>query len=96
MSLHITKLGAHIGAQIDGVTLSGELDSATAAQINAALLEHKVIFFRDQHHLDDHSQLAFAQLLGTPTIAHPPSPRGATKCCRSIRATTRPTAGTPT
>jgi len=71
MSLHITKLGAHIGAQIDGVTLSGELDSATAAQINAALLEHKVIFFRDQHHLDDHSQLAFAQLLGTPTIAHP-------------------------
>jgi alpha-ketoglutarate-dependent sulfate ester dioxygenase len=71
MSLHITKLGAHIGAQIGGVTLSGELDSATAAQINAALLEHKVIFFRDQHHLDDDSQLAFAQLLGTPTIAHP-------------------------
>jgi alpha-ketoglutarate-dependent sulfate ester dioxygenase len=30
-----------------------------------------VIFFRDQHHLDDESQLAFARTLGTPTIAHP-------------------------
>ncbi|AQA06666.1 taurine catabolism dioxygenase [Mycobacterium sp. MS1601] len=71
MALHITKLGAHLGAQIDGVTLSGDLDAGTAAQINAALLEHKVIFFRDQHHLDNQKQLAFAELLGTPTIAHP-------------------------
>jgi len=35
-----------------------------------ALLAHKVIFFRGQHHLDDAEQLAFAALLGTP-IGHP-------------------------
>ena len=71
MALDIKKLGAHIGAQIDGIALSGDLDAATVAAVNAALLEHKVIFFRDQHHLDNDGQLAFARLLGVPTIAHP-------------------------
>jgi len=34
------------------------------------LLRHKVIFFRNQHHLDDAGQQAFAACIGTP-IAHP-------------------------
>jgi len=71
MTLQINKLGANIGAQVDGVTLGGDLDQATVAAINDALLAHKVIFFRDQHHLDDDGQLAFARRLGIPTIAHP-------------------------
>jgi alpha-ketoglutarate-dependent sulfate ester dioxygenase len=69
--MQVVKLGANIGARIDGVVLSGDLDAVTAARINAALLEHKVIFFREQHQLDDEGQLAFARLLGTPTTAHP-------------------------
>jgi alpha-ketoglutarate-dependent sulfate ester dioxygenase len=69
--MHVVKLGAHIGARIDGVDASGSLDTVAAARINAALLEHKVIFFREQHHLDDDGQLAFARTLGTPTAAHP-------------------------
>jgi alpha-ketoglutarate-dependent sulfate ester dioxygenase len=69
--MHVVKLGAHIGARVDGVRLSENLDAATTAEINAALLEHKVIFFREQHGLDDEGQLAFARLLGTPTTAHP-------------------------
>ncbi|BDY26508.1 Alpha-ketoglutarate-dependent sulfate ester dioxygenase [Mycolicibacterium mageritense] len=71
VSVDVVKLGANIGARIDGVELGGDLDPATVAAINDALLEHKVIFFRGQHHLDDDGQLAFARLLGTPTIAHP-------------------------
>jgi alpha-ketoglutarate-dependent sulfate ester dioxygenase len=71
MALDIKKLGAHIGAQVDGVELSGDVGTDTASAINAALLDHKVLFFRDQHHLDNDGQLAFARLLGTPTIAHP-------------------------
>ena len=67
----ITKLGSRIGARVDGVQLRGDLDPATrSAKIRDALLTHKVIFFRDQHHLDDQQQLAFAGLLGTP-IGHP-------------------------
>ncbi|BCI53172.1 taurine catabolism dioxygenase [Mycolicibacterium litorale] len=64
-------MGANIGARIEGVRLGGGLDAGTVAAINAALLEHKVIFFRGQHHLDDDGQLAFARRLGTPTTAHP-------------------------
>jgi alpha-ketoglutarate-dependent taurine dioxygenase len=70
-SIGVVKLGANIGARIDGVRLAGDLASETVAAINDALLEHKVIFFRDQHDLDDDGQLAFAGKLGTPTSAHP-------------------------
>ncbi len=70
-TLRAVKLGAVIGARIEGVDLAAGVDPATAGEINAALLEHKVIFFRGQHDLDDDSQLAFARTLGTPTTAHP-------------------------
>jgi alpha-ketoglutarate-dependent sulfate ester dioxygenase len=66
----VTKLGSRIGARVDGVQLGGNLDPATVDEIRQALLTHKVIFFRGQHHLDDHAQLAFGALLGTP-IGHP-------------------------
>jgi alkyl sulfatase len=76
-SIDVVKLGSNIGARIDGVLLAGELDAPTVASINGALLEHKVIFFREQHGLDDAGQLAFARRLGTPTTAHPTLSRGA-------------------
>jgi alpha-ketoglutarate-dependent sulfate ester dioxygenase len=66
----VTKLGSRIGAEISGVRLGGDLPYAAVEEIRAALLAHKVIFFRDQHHLDDPQQLGFAALLGTP-IGHP-------------------------
>lgn len=66
----VKKLGSRIGAQIDGVRLGGDLDPAAVNEIRAALLAHKVVFFRGQHQLDDAEQLAFAGLLGTP-IGHP-------------------------
>jgi taurine dioxygenase len=70
-ALHVVKLSANIGARIEGVDLVAGVDSVTAARINDALLEHKVVFFRGQHDLDDDGQLAFARQLGTPTAAHP-------------------------
>jgi alpha-ketoglutarate-dependent taurine dioxygenase len=60
-----------IGARIDGVRLGGDLDDATVHEIREALLKHKVVFFRGQHHLDDDSHAAFAELLGPLTTAHP-------------------------
>jgi len=69
-TLAVTQLGGRIGARIDGVRLAGDLDAATVDEIREALLRHKVIFFRNQHHLDDAQQQAFAARLGTP-IAHP-------------------------
>jgi taurine dioxygenase len=70
-ALRVVKLGANIGARVEGIDLSAGIDAATAAAINVALLEHKVIFFSEQHDLDDDGQLALAGKLGTPTTAHP-------------------------
>ncbi|MEU6154989.1 TauD/TfdA family dioxygenase [Actinosynnema sp. NPDC047251] len=67
----VARLGSAIGARVDGVRLGGDLDPGTVATIRAALLANKVIFFRGQQHLDDAGQLAFGELLGTPTLAHP-------------------------
>ncbi|MFL0181066.1 MULTISPECIES: TauD/TfdA dioxygenase family protein [unclassified Mycobacterium] len=69
--LDVVKLGEYIGARIDGVQLGGDLDDDTVTAINDALVTHKVIFFRGQHHLDDVSQFEFARLLGTTTAPHP-------------------------
>ena len=75
----VVKLGEHIGARIDGIRLGAELATDTVTAINEALITHKVIFFRGQQHLDDDAQYGFAQLLGTPTAAHPLLADGTTK-----------------
>ncbi|HET6299229.1 MAG TPA: TauD/TfdA family dioxygenase [Kribbella sp.] len=69
----VSRVGGALGAIVGGVRLGGDLDPGTVATIRQALLTHKVIFFRGQEHLDDAGQLAFAKLLGTPTLAHPTS-----------------------
>ena len=95
----VTKLGSRIGARVDGVRLGGDLDPATVGEIRQALLTHKVIFFRGQHHLDDPQQLAFAGLLGTP-IGHPAAAVLAAKNAPVITPINseygKATAGTPT
>ncbi|NUU23692.1 MAG: TauD/TfdA family dioxygenase [Streptomycetaceae bacterium] len=69
-TLTVSKVAGRIGAVIGGVRLSGDLDAATVQAIRDALHTHKVIFFRDQQHLTDATQLAFTRLLGDP-IGHP-------------------------
>lgn len=61
----VIKLGSRIGAEIGGVRLDGHLDQAEVAAIEQALLTHKVVFFRGQHHLDDEQQQEFGRRLGT-------------------------------
>jgi taurine dioxygenase len=69
--IEVRKVGAHIGAQIGGVTIGGDVPAAQVAEIKRALAAHQVIFFRDQHHAGDAEQRAFAELLGTVTKPHP-------------------------
>jgi len=73
VALDIHPVAGRIGAEIRGIQLGADLDAATVEAIQAALVKHKVIFFRGQAHLDDQSQEAFAHLLGEP-IAHPTVP----------------------
>ncbi len=71
--LDIRPVTGRIGAEIRGIRLSGDLDIETVRAIDAALVRHKVIFFRGQQHLDDAGQEAFGALFGEP-VPHPTVP----------------------
>jgi len=62
-------LSPNIGAVIHGVDLRQPVDSQTHAAIYQALLDHKVIFFRDQD-ITTEQHLAFGRLFGELEI-HP-------------------------
>jgi taurine dioxygenase len=65
----VQKVAGALGAEIGGVDLSAALDAATIAAIRQALVEHQVIFFRDQS-LTPEQQLAFGRRFG-PLNIHP-------------------------
>ena len=54
-----------IGAELHGVDIGGDIPDSAVAAIRQALLEHGVIFFRDQH-LPPDRFLAFARRFGPP------------------------------
>jgi alpha-ketoglutarate-dependent sulfate ester dioxygenase len=71
--LDIAPVAGRIGAVINGVSLADDLDDATIAAIDAAVVRHKVVFFRGQHGLTDAAHEAFAARFGDP-VAHPTVP----------------------
>ena len=71
-SLHkpvVHRLAGALGAEISGVDLADPLDDESFAEIHAALLEHLVIFFRDQD-LTPEQHIAFGKRFGKLHI-HP-------------------------
>jgi taurine dioxygenase len=68
-SLKIRRAAGALGAEILGVDLGQELPDATIAAIRRALVEHQVIFFRDQA-LTPERQVAFGARFG-PLNIHP-------------------------
>lgn len=64
-TITITPVAGALGAEIGGVDIGKRLDSATVAELRRALLDHLVLFFRDQQLTPD-SYMAFAEALGTP------------------------------
>ena len=68
-SINIQSVAGTLGAEITGVDLSQPLDDATVAEINQALLDNLVIFFRGQH-ITPEQQIAFARRFGELHI-HP-------------------------
>jgi taurine dioxygenase len=71
-ALDVRPLTPVIGAEIHGVDLGAPLDDGVIAAIRAALLEHKVVFFRDQA-ITRQQHLAFARRFGALEI-HPATP----------------------
>jgi len=69
MPLQISPLSPALGAQISGLDLSRKLTDAHRQAIEQALLEHQVLFFRDQP-LTPHQHARFAANFGELHI-HP-------------------------
>ncbi|GAA0973708.1 Alpha-ketoglutarate-dependent sulfate ester dioxygenase [Nocardioides aquaticus] len=85
-SASVQQLGGRIGARIDDVRLGADTSDADVAAVRDAILRHKVVFLRGQHHLDDEGQIAFAEKLGPLTSAHPTVNTGSAKVL-SVNAT---------
>ncbi|WP_439396809.1 TauD/TfdA dioxygenase family protein [Bradyrhizobium sp. PMVTL-01] len=80
-STDVVKRAARIGVEVKNIKLSGDLPDHAIASISSLLLEHKVIFFRNQGHLNDAEQERFAARLGK-LVPHPML--GATKGMASL------------
>jgi alpha-ketoglutarate-dependent taurine dioxygenase len=65
----LEPLGPHFGSIGHGVDLAAATDEEIA-EIRAALIDRKVLFFRDQT-LDDDGQVALGRRLGQLTASHP-------------------------
>lgn len=63
MQVEVKPIAGALGAEIAGVDLSAELDNETFDAIHQALLDHCVIFFRDQK-IRPEQQLTFARRFG--------------------------------
>lgn len=66
----VVQVTPRIGAEIRDIRLSGDLSAKVVSDLSALLVQHKVLFFRGQTHLDDAEQERFALRLG-PLAPHP-------------------------
>ncbi|WP_245318536.1 TauD/TfdA family dioxygenase [Bradyrhizobium sp. DOA1] len=67
LQANIVKHADRLGAEIKNITLSDDLPDDVIVAFRQLVLEHKVIFFRDQGHLDDAQQQRFVLRLGSMT-----------------------------
>jgi taurine dioxygenase len=73
----VAPVTPRLGAELIGLDLAGELSEEVIADVRAALLRHRVVFFRDQR-IGIDEQTAFASRFGEITVGHPtlPGPDG--------------------
>lgn len=70
---YVERITGTLGAQIHNVDLATETDDSIYEWIATALVEHKVLFFRDQNLTSD-QHIAFGQRFGDVLDVHPWSP----------------------
>ncbi len=75
---NLRRVAGNIGAQVNDITRSAGIADDAFAQLDAAVVIYKVLFFRHQRHLTDEAHQAFGARFGT-IVAHPtvPAPAGA-------------------
>jgi len=72
--LSIRRYSPALGAEIRGIDLSAGLDQAGYRAVRAALLEHQVLFFKDQKEIPPQTQIAIGKRFGELHF-HPAAPQ---------------------
>jgi len=72
-TIEVSPISPALGAEVSGVDLSQPLGNQTFREVHDALMEHQVIFFRDQE-MDWDQHKAFGRLFGELHI-HPTAPK---------------------
>jgi taurine dioxygenase len=67
VTIEVTPIARSLGAIVSGVDLRDRMSDEDFALIYEALMQHLVLFFRDQD-LDDDQHLAFASRFGAPNV----------------------------
>lgn len=67
-NVQIVPAGPNVGAFVEGVDLARDLTDGVVAQLRAALGDHGVLFFRDQHALTPEKHIAMAEGFGGVNI----------------------------
>ena len=65
----ILRVGGTLGAEVSGIDLSKPISPAAFGALNDALLDHKVLFFRDQN-ITPEQHIALGKIFGEVTV-HP-------------------------
>jgi taurine dioxygenase len=73
-TIDVVPVAGRIGAEIRGVRLSGDLGAGVVSQIREAWLKYKVLFFRNQQHLDEAQQESLTGIFGAQPVGHPTVP----------------------
>jgi taurine dioxygenase len=73
-AFEVERMGARLGAEIRGVDLTKEWDPATFKAFEAALVEHKIVYLREQR-LTTAQHVAMSRAFGELEV-HPMRPQG--------------------
>ncbi len=71
--LEITPFAPALGAEVRGVDLAAGIDEDTYREIRAALLEHQVLFFKEQSEMAPATQIGICRMFGE-LHGHPAAP----------------------
>jgi taurine dioxygenase len=67
--MKVTKLGAHVGAEVTGIDWRGPVDEETRRALNAAVVEHVALVVRNQDFTPE-QYLTAVSLFGEPMEQH--------------------------
>tara|TARA_B100001123_G_scaffold41337_1_gene42476 strand:- start:61 stop:972 length:912 start_codon:yes stop_codon:yes gene_type:complete len=74
-TISVTPVTPVIGVEVEGVDMTGDMPDEQIKELNHALANHNVLFFRDQPELTPTQQISFAERFGDLHI-HPAAPKG--------------------